>query len=71
MQHRVKIQIGVVRPRVTQLHPQGKGILHGFHQVVTAQCIGTAEGRCKTCSPKAHALHGSYRVYYLVSQPGV
>lgn len=57
MQHRVKIQVGVVRARVPQLHPQGKSILHGFHQVVAAQCIGTAKRRSKTCSPKAHALH--------------
>lgn len=47
----IHIQEGVIRPRVAQLHSHGKGILHGFYQVVAAQGITPTKRGRKLCKP--------------------
>ena len=48
-QDRLQVEEGVVGAGVPQLHPQGKTLLHGFHNVVAAQCIGPSKRRHIAC----------------------
>ena len=47
----VQVQEGVVCPWIPQLHPHGKGMLHGLNQVMRTKSIGTTKRRRELCMP--------------------
>ena len=51
VENHIQVLEGVVWARVPKLHPQGKGALHGFHQVVAAQTICAGKRGWKLCMP--------------------